>query len=64
MYGYSGCHLGCSRPRVTTMCGEQLSSSFSRGWHRLSRIGPDLISLHAIGTMVDEDTRVMLALRA
>ena len=43
MYGYSGCHLGCTRYRATTMCGEQLSSSFSRDWHRFSRIGPDLI---------------------
>ena len=43
IYGYSCCHAGWSWPRAITTRGEQLSSSFSRDWHRFSRIGPDLI---------------------
>ena len=48
MYGYSCCHSGWSRPRATTMCGEQPSGLVCRGWQRLVRIGPDLKPLRTV----------------
>ena len=64
MYGYSCCHGSWSWPRATTTCGEQLSSSSSRGslasvlTHRSWTS-----SVHRVATVVDEYTRAMLAPR-